>query len=259
MKTEWVINAGAIQGERAYQQDCVTHIRSADGNSAVAVLCDGVGGGAHGNIASQLVLERCLDSLRLHIDTFATDQTQIPKLLRRATEEANDYLAAKIEAYPGTAGMSTTLVAAVICEQHLYWSSVGDSQLCVYRGHLLKRLNDDHSLADGLNNLVKIGAMDAATAKASAKSSVLTSAISGAALADIHCPEDGFQLRPSDVVLLFSDGLETLETSMIEQICHREAESRPGRLCGCLLDAVADAAKPGQDNASVITAMAKQR
>lgn len=249
------LQGGIIRGARSYQQDWITHLTSPDGVSAVAILCDGVGSGGYGNIASKTVAEACARALAPVVETLSGTDVQLPDLLRETGEIANTALATRIEENPNTVGMSTTLIIAVFSAGYIHWYSVGDSHLGLYRNKKLSRLNADHSLASGLDDMVKIGAIDAETARASGKSSVLTSAIAGHKLEEIDCPSQGAQLHPGDIVFLCSDGVETLSPAQIEDICGAPPRQRPAQLCRRLLDAIEDQNAPNQDNASMIVAM----
>ena len=80
--------------------------------------------------------------------------------LRLALDAANDtlgYLAQKLPVV--STPMGTTLVAAIVSPEHLYWISVGDSPLFLYRSGKLERLNEDHSLTPLIEQRVRIGEM----------------------------------------------------------------------------------------------------
>lgn len=246
------IEAAAYIGARKSQQDAVNRILSTDRLSAIAILADGIGGHGHGNLASKLAVDACTELLAPKIDALAAKPSDAPAILRDAANAANTRIAQAIQEYPAVAGMGATLVIAAVLRGKLYWCSVGDSHLSVYRPKVLRRLNANHSLASGLDDLVKIGAIDESAAQHSTKGSVLTSALTGQDIKEIDCPAKPFKLLGSDIVIICSDGIETLSQAEIEAHCRTEGAAGPAQLCAGLIDGAIQKAHPKQDNLSVV-------
>ena len=134
--------------------------------------------------------------------------------------------------------MGTTLIAAVVIGPALYWVSVGDSLLWVFRDGRLHRLNADHSMRPVLQDLVELGRMTEEEALNDPRANQLRSAIFGDAVPLIDVNADGFALENGDLVVLASDGLETLPDEALAEVIKAGAEDAEG-VVQALLDAIA--------------------
>ncbi len=98
------------------------------------VVCDGMGGHAAGEIASQLGVEVILHS-------FYTAASGAPEhLLTRAFEQANQRIHAE-----GRGGMGTTGVALLLFDQEAIVANVGDSRAYLLREGTIRQITHDHS------------------------------------------------------------------------------------------------------------------
>ena len=119
-------------GTRKVQEDayggCMTD------NGMFVVVCDGIGGSAHGKESSQFTAERLTE-------LFRTEYTgNFPHFILKAAESADTVINEK---YGGRCG--TTAVAVHICSGELNWFSVGDSRLYIMRNGRLKQITTDHN------------------------------------------------------------------------------------------------------------------
>jgi protein phosphatase len=172
-------------------------------------------------------------------------------VLRAAATAANDAVRAHGAAHPATRGMGATLLAAVMDGSRLWWLSVGDSPLWLWRDGSLHRLNEVHSLAPQIDLMVEAGLMDADTARAHPDRSCLTSVIYGQDIARIDCPDRPVELRPGDVVLAASDGVEFLGRDGIAAVLRESADRSPDGIAGQMVGALRRLADPDQDNAAL--------
>lgn len=218
MMTEWA--AARSIGDREEQEDDFGVFSCPD--ETILVLADGMGGEAAGSIASN----RAVDAfLKRHGSTKAPT----PNRLLASLDEANGAISAEIENDFLLEGMGTTLVAAHIADGGVEWISVGDSPMWLFRFGQLERLNEDHSI-NGSN--------------------VLRSAVSGAPIEMID--QSSRALQHDDWLLLASDGLLTLEPEQITATLEAYTSYGPQITVDALIEAVDLAAKPGQDNTTVI-------
>ena len=237
-----------IRGGRDYQEDSfaitlLTGERSA-GDRVLLVLADGMGGHAGGEVASDTVVRAFWDGFRQAAPEVAIN-------LRAGVDAANTAVRAKQRADAALSDMGSTLVAALVLDRRLYWASVGDSILWLFRAGRLRRLNEDHSMRPLLLDLVELGRMTEEEVTHDPRAHQLRSAIAGDDMPLVEIAAEGYVLEAGDVVMLASDGLETLSEAEVADLIteHGDDAHTLGRV---LLDAVSAAAAPSQDNTTVI-------
>ena len=237
-----------IQGGRDYQEDefAITLLTgdSSDGDRLLLVLADGMGGHAGGAVASQTVV-------RAFWDGFRQPATDVAANLNAGVSAANEAVRTKQQTDPTLSEMGSTLVAALVRDGHLYWASVGDSLLWVFRNGELKRLNADHSMRPLLLDLVELGRMTEEEVRNDPRVHQLRSAIMGEDIPLIDIAANGYPLETGDVVLLASDGLETLAEAEMEALLTQHGNDAQD-LVAALLEAVTEAGKAHQDNTTVL-------
>jgi PPM family protein phosphatase len=193
------------------------------------LVCDGMGGAAGGQIASDLAVKTFLAIARQEIEA-AQNQTnshspEITRLaLRRAVAAANRAVNARAEWDIGYRGMGSTLVGARLTGDRLTVINVGDSRAYLVRDGHAVQLTEDHSF---VAEQVRLGMMDAAEAATSPMQSVITRAIG--VEADVHPDLYETTLQPGDTLLLTSDGLtrhlSTLELGEVLSSTHNAEEA----------------------------------
>lgn len=231
-----------IQGKRNYQED--TFEIKEFGDETLFLLCDGMGGHVAGKIASELAVEEFTKGFCHQVNL------PISKRLEAGLTSANEAIKFKVLQSKELKGMGTTLVAVYLSCDAIHWVSVGDSPLLLIRNNQVQRLNADHSLAEALKNLVKLGQITTQQAANDPKRHVLLSSVSGEEINHIDLRKSPFALRNGDYLLLASDGIETLsEQQIIRQVSHGR---EPKKCVSQLLESVEAIDKPHQDNASVI-------
>lgn len=132
--------AKSMQGNRERQEDYWI-CRQTD-QTTVAIVCDGMGGMAGGNIASRMAAELLLEDLKKPIPT------ENMRAFFKSELERLDDAVYRLKYVDGTRiGAGTTLVAAIIQDSGLYWFSVGDSKLFYIRGRELYCVTRAHNYA----------------------------------------------------------------------------------------------------------------
>ena len=241
--------ASAIcQGGRDYQEDAIVTDFPFGADSGLVVLADGMGGHAAGDVASKIVVTEVFSELKFQSARFADFETEIPHYLTVAAINANDSMRAHVGSHPETRGMGATLVATVLVENRMFWMSIGDSPLYLFRNGQLQQLNEDHSLAPQIDLMVRTGQLDAQAGRDHPDRNCLTSVILGDRVAKSDCPKTPFDLQLGDIVLVSSDGLQYLEEAQIERLLHRHRRKKAADIAGHLLAAIDDLADPDQDN-----------
>lgn len=194
-------------GGRAENQDAV--ITSAlvpvgDGQGRTSpgqllALADGMGGHAHGELASRMAVET------IQAQIAADTGTDAAALLKRAYREANTriYQAGTAET-PGEATMGTTLVSAIVQGKYVTIANVGDSRAYLIRANRLNQITQDHSL---VAEQVAKGEISAADARSSPHRNRLIHALGQREKLDGRLPNIyEIILLPHDRLLLCSDG-----------------------------------------------------
>ena len=245
-------DASAIsKGARDYQEDAFISDFSNGADMSFAVLADGMGGHAAGDIASKIVVTEIFSELIFRRGDANGAHQNIPAVLRNATQSANECLRAHVESDRETAGMGATLVSCVVVADALYWISIGDSPLFLFRDNTLSQLNEDHSLGPHIDMMVRSGMMSAAEGENHPERCVLTSVLSGQEIPQIDCPSDSLRLRAGDTLIIASDGLQFLANDKIAQILRERPLCRSGEVADALMDALGVLNDPDLDNVTL--------
>src|SRR5262249_55419091 len=116
----------------------------------VAIVADGMGGQAAGEVASRRAIEVIPRELRKNLTgAAAADATKV--MIRRAIVQANKELSAMSTPDGEMRNMGTRVVVAVWRKANeLFIAGVGDSRAYRIRGNAIEQLTVDHSLAQAL-------------------------------------------------------------------------------------------------------------
>lgn len=239
------------QGAREHQEDAVIADFPVGTDIGLVVLSDGMGGHAAGDVASKIVMTEVFAELKFQSGDPETFTRDMPAILTDALYGANECLAAHIAQNPEARGMGATLIAAVFQNGRLNWASVGDSPLYLYRGGVLRQLNEDHSMAPQIDLMADSGLIDSETARDHPDRSALTSVLGGDEIARIDCPEESFELRHGDVVIAASDGLQFVDDNRIASILSRSRGVPSTDIVRKLLGEIEVVDDPEQDNISM--------
>lgn len=239
------------QGAREYQEDAIICDFIQGSSEGFAIVADGMGGHAAGDRASRIATDTAFADLR-DLRSDARDAEIAPRL-KAIVERANAKIKAHSANDPATAGMGTTFVATHISEDKLHWISVGDSPLYLYRHGALRQINQDHSLAPQIDLLVASGLMSPEDGRVHPDRSVLTSVLVGGEIPKIDCPDAPMQLEPGDILVVASDGLQTLDHAAIEATLRECKDQSSCDIAARLLRDLAAMSDPDQDNASFVT------
>jgi len=174
------------------------------------VVCDGMGGGNAGEIASTLAVE----AIHAHL-AEATKNPDLPLIgpcdatvsapanrLASAIRAANDVIYRESWSRLDYAGMGTTVVAALLHEEVLTIAHVGDSRLYLIRNGAIQALTADHSW---VAEQVSKGIMTEEEAERSPRRNIVTRALGVESYVDLELTE--VPVRGGDILLLCSDGL----------------------------------------------------
>ena len=238
------------RGGRDYQEDSLVSDFAVGDDCGIVVLADGMGGHSAGDVASKTVVTEVYSELKYHSDLFFDHAESLPKLMLSAITNANDCVRDAMEENPESRGMGSTVVAAVMAGNKMFWSSVGDSPLYHYRSGKMQQVNEDHSMAPQIAAMVEAGAIRAEDAKTHPDRNSLTSAVAGGKIARMDNRGVALELRAGDIVVVSSDGLQFLEDKVITKIITRNRRKPSADIANALLQAVKGLDDPDQDNIS---------
>lgn len=245
--------ASAIwKGMRPYQEDSLSTDFHAGLPQGFAIIADGMGGHAAGDVASNLAAVQGAGHLKFAMQDIAGREENLPSEMRSVIEKANAAISDRVGQDSRVAGMGTTLLAVALVENRLYWGSVGDSPLYLVRDGALRQLNQDHSMAPVIAAMVERGEITPEQGKQHPDRNALTSVLMGERIEKSDVPDNGFELLPDDVLIAASDGLQFLSE---DQICERVRDTLPAssaQVCNALMQALKNLEDPQQDNSAIV-------
>ncbi|MBP3328670.1 MAG: Stp1/IreP family PP2C-type Ser/Thr phosphatase [Clostridia bacterium] len=171
------------------------------GNVAWAVVCDGMGGAAGGNVASATAVKVISEKIATCYHQGMSDNS-IRNLLISAVESANALVLDAARKNEALDGMGTTVVAVIVNVDIVYVVSVGDSRAYILSDSLFQ-VTTDHSVVQGM---VDRGEITKEEARYHPKKNIITRALG----IDDEVRADFFREdinKETDIVLICTDGL----------------------------------------------------
>jgi serine/threonine protein phosphatase PrpC len=210
----------------------------------LAVIADGMGGLSYGAEAAELTVTQFLASYQ-----SKTIEQSIPASLDQALQCAQQAVLHEAERLHCLEEMGSTLVAAVIHQNQLYWRAVGDSHLYLFRDQRLSQLNPDHNYARNLQTQVEAGLISQTQADNHPDRQALEYFIGLNPLPQTNIQHQPIVLKPHDKLLLCSDGVDGFLSTDRLITCLQDAPMLAAqRIC----DEVLALNHPYQDNLTAI-------
>ena len=133
-----------IGRRREHNQDNVTHYVPSDENElsakgALFVVCDGMGGHAAGEVASELGVNAIRDVY------YSSHEEDVIDNIASAIKSANEAIYQYAQDHPESKGMGTTCVAVLIHGGRAYFVNIGDSRAYLVRDGDMRQVTLDHS------------------------------------------------------------------------------------------------------------------
>jgi protein phosphatase len=193
-----------------------------DGGNALAVIADGIGGHAHGDIASGLCCEHFIASWERRKAGAFTEERDAIDFMRSTIAECNAIIYAENCRRQMPQPMGTTLVSAFFTADAIIVAHAGDSRLYAMRNDILQRLTEDHSFVAEMVRAQRLSARDASTHPFS---HIISKSLGPAS--DVEPEINIFKRYPGDRFLLCSDGLTAhLSEHRIEEIMRNSQTPR---------------------------------
>lgn len=209
----------------------------------VFVVCDGMGGHAAGQIASEIAAKTFIDVYLNH------PSQEIETALRSAVGAANRFVFDVQSTVPSRKGMGTTLSAIAVIQDRVFVAHVGDSRVYRLRNGELIQLTSDHTWVE---EALRSGMIQPEEVSTHPYRHVLNRAIG----TEPNVEVDVFaqDVREGDIYLLCSDGLiNHVDDPTIGAIL---AANRPSRAAWQLVMAALTGG--GSDNCTVVIVSADQ-
>lgn len=246
------VGAATDKGRVRSANEDVYVVRAEEG---LFVVCDGMGGGPDGEVASRLAAE----TIASHFSARGEGMTRPPveerylpqtSSLAEAVRVSNEVIYRLSQSDAHRHGMGTTVVSAWLGEHIASVAHVGDSRAYIWHRGQLRLLTRDHTLMEAL---VADGLSDAGSTIAPEQRNMLVRVLGGEAQVEVDVNE--VPIDPGDCLLLCSDGL----THMVSESDVSDAFARmrhPQQLCEYLVDAANR--NGGADNVTVVVVQVAQ-
>lgn len=225
--------------KRSENQDSYTIIQN-DASELLAVVCDGIGGGNAGDVASAMAAQYLKEKF-LQTKGFQHD-VEVKHWIYQTLQEANDLIFMQSVRKKAHQGMGTTCVGIIKTDKDTYVFNVGDSRVYgLYKEFVC--LTEDHSL---INDLLKSGEITEKEAITHPNRNVLTNAlgIMNQVRIDVNKIKAGYEK-----ILICSDGLHGyIPENFIETILRKNDSAKS--IASRLIELSKQAG--GYDNVTVI-------
>ena len=221
----------------------VGRVRAKNDDSAyvgrhLAVVADGMGGHAGGDVASAATV---LDMIHLDKDDYDGDAGTV---LADEIQTANSLLSELVHINPKLAGMGTTVTALLLAEGKLHFAHIGDSRAYRLRNGEFEQVSVDHTF---VQRLIDEGRLRPEEAETHPHKNVLMRVL-GDVDASPELDLDTLDVEPGERWLLCSDGLNYVAGHVVERTVR---ETRNLRECvELLVDLTLEAGAP--DNVTVV-------
>jgi serine/threonine protein phosphatase PrpC/CRP-like cAMP-binding protein len=196
----------------------------------LAVVADGMGGHAAGEVASSLAVHTLRDTLhtdKAMLEGFergvsTADRKEVLRLLELAVQKACAAVYAEAQRDVSRRGMGTTIVALLVLGSRGFLAHVGDSRIYLMRGGAVHQLTQDHSL---INELLKRGRLTPDQIGKLNMKNAVTRAVGVYESVEVDTLD--FDVLAGDRFLLCSDGLtEYAQENDIQRIFSELPEER---------------------------------
>lgn len=235
--------AYSVLGARESQQDAL--FIGETKNAVLGIVCDGMGGMTGGEQASALAVQRLAEAF------FQQEPEDVPGFYRGIVGEIDEAIYG-LEDNGKRLGAGTTVVAVTVRPEGLYWLSVGDSRIYLFRRGQILCPVPAHNYRLLLDGMLAEGAIDEEKyQKELPKAEALISFLGVGGVSRMEINPKPFRLERGDQILLCSDGLyKSMSDRRIREILDGRMPLE-GKVRALVEEAV-ECGGRRQDNTSVI-------
>lgn len=221
----------------------VGRIRAKNDDSAyvgrhLAVVADGMGGHAGGDVASAATV---LDMIHLDTDDYDDDAGTV---LADEIQTANSLLSELVHINPKLAGMGTTVTALLLADGKLHFAHIGDSRAYRLRDGEFEQISVDHTF---VQRLIDEGRLRPEEAETHPHKNVLMRVL-GDVDASPELDLATIDVKPGERWLLCSDGLNYVAGHVVERTVRETPDLH--ECVETLVDLTLEAGAP--DNVTVV-------
>jgi protein phosphatase len=221
----------------------VGRVRAKNDDSAyvgrhLAVVADGMGGHAGGDVASAATV---LDMIHLDKDDYDGDAGTV---LADEIQTANSLLSELVHMNPKLAGMGTTVTALLLAEGKLHFAHIGDSRAYRLRNGEFEQVSVDHTF---VQRLIDEGRLRPEEAETHPHKNVLMRVL-GDVDASPELDLATLDVEPGERWLLCSDGLNYVAGHVVERTVRETPDLH--ECADLLVDLTLEAGAP--DNVTVV-------
>ncbi len=229
-------------GNRSIKPEVRTH--EVGNQGSLFIVCDGMGGAAAGEVASQLGVDTIYDMMQEAEP--AHDDEGLARQLDAAISEAGVRIFTAAKVNRKQRGMGTTVTAAVLKGPRLIIGQVGDSRAYIVRRGELTQVTKDQSL---VQQLIDAKQLTEEEARFFDRSNIILQALG--TTEEVHVDMTSVVLRRGDTLVMCSDGLSGLvEDDAIRDVVMQLDD--PLEMCKRLTDLACEGG--GHDNITVVVA-----
>ena len=198
---------------RKVNQDAVKTEVISD-NLAWSVVCDGMGGQAGGDIASEIAVIMISKFLSDNLSELKTSD-EIKSVMYEAVSGANQAIYLKSEKDKNLKNMGTTVIVCVVNRNKLYVAHMGDSRAYLISDDKITQITTDHSM---VQEMLDNGKLTIEEDRNHPQKNIITRALGVSS--DIKLEYNTIDIKKGDIVLSCTDGLtNTVEEQDIYNIC----------------------------------------
>lgn len=165
----------------------------ADAGLGLWLVADGMGGHAHGEVASALARDAVQSAIESGLDLDKSIRSAAERIIRQSRSNGEQGLP-----------MGTTIAAVRADDESFQAAWVGDSRIYRWDGHTLQQISRDHSY---VQHLVQQGTLTPGEARRHPQRNVVTQALGVTEEDALDIAQIEYPWSPSMQLLLCSDGL----------------------------------------------------
>lgn len=207
----------------------------------MALVADGIGGYINGKLASSITAETFMDEFEKR-DVTNNLTYYFQKSAMLSNERIRDEF--------GETKGGTTVVTVILKDDKLFWTSVGDSNIAVFRGGRLIMVNRKENVKNFMEDQYHAGAIAREEALSNNTDTRLVNYLGYDGFKKADESDRPIFLKKGDKVLIYSDGVEVLGQITLEKLLAKRAH--PQKIADAIIAQVNAFKKKNKDNATIV-------